>query len=288
MIENFHDPEVVLAAIDEHRIDTLVAIAATWARMLDVLRDDGGANRIRSLRNAYAMWQSASSSDVYDGWKDLGIELLNNFGSTAFANWVLIPPQDADVPRASLGRSIRGYTVAAIDPVARSITPVPAGTIGRMAVRGPSGLTYWNRPDEQERDVVDGWTLMDDLIRFDEHGFADYLGRTDFVISSAGYKIAPVEVENVLSRHAAVSEVGVIGSPDPIRQEIVTAFVALAPGVAPTDELKRELQDFVKLELTPSKYPRRVEFVNALPRDTVGKVQPRILQEWAQGRGAIA
>ena len=113
------------------------------------------------------------------------------------------------------------------------IDPLPPGTMGRMAVRGPSALTYWNRPAEQERDVVDGWTLVDDLIAFDENGYATYFGRTDYVISSAGFKIAPIEVESVLSRHPAVGEVGVIGTPDALRQEVVTAFVVVSKTFIP-------------------------------------------------------
>jgi 2-aminobenzoate-CoA ligase len=274
-----------LEAIGTHRVDTFTAISATWARLLEVLDRVGGSNDTSSLRRAYAMWQSASASDIYDGWRARGVELLNNFGSTAFATWVLVPqPRPGEqVPRASLGRPTPGYEVKAIDAEATGVQSVPAGTTGRMAVRGPTGLTYWNRLENQRRDVVQGWTLVDDLIRFDADGNADYFGRTDYVISTAGYKVAPVEVERVLAKHPAVREVGVVGTPDAIRQEVVTAFVALKPGALPGDELRRELQDLAKAELSPYKYPRRVEFVSALPRDPVGKVQPRVLQEWAAG-----
>lgn len=175
----------------------------------------------------------------------------------------------------------------------RSIRTPPAWTpslrVRRdgFVVRGPTGLTYWNRPDLQARDVVDGWTLVDDMIRFDADGNAAYLGRTDFLISSAGYKIAPVEVEEVLARHPAVREVGVVGTPDPERQEAVVAFVVPAGGISADDNLRRELQELVRSRLSPYKYPRRVEFVASLPRDPVGKVQSRVLKEWA-GRRAMS
>ncbi len=99
------------------------------------------------------------------------------------------------------------------------------------------------------------------------------------MISTAGYKVAPVEVEQVLATHPAVRECAVVGTPDPTRQEIVTAFVALQPGTLPSEELKKQLQDHCKANLAPYKYPRRVEFIDALPRDPVGKVQPRRLKE---------
>jgi 2-aminobenzoate-CoA ligase len=278
LIEGFGHAEAVLDAIAAHRVDTFTAIAATWARMLDVLTSRHGDD-VSSLHRAYAMWQSASSSEVHDGWKDRGVELMNNFGSTAFATWILVPRQSEEFPLASLGRPSPGYVVEVVEPDSPVVVVLAPGSIGRMAVKGPTGLTYWNRPQLQARDVVDGWNLVDDLIQFDEAGNAAYLGRTDFLISSAGYKIAPVEVEAVLARHPSVREVGVVGTPDPIRQEIVTAFVVLADGHGGDEVLIKELQELVKAKLSPYKYPRRIEFIDALPRDDVGKVQPRILKD---------
>jgi 2-aminobenzoate-CoA ligase len=226
------------------------------------------------------MWQSSSASEVADGWRRRGIELLNNFGSTAFATWVLVPPLDRPVPQASLGRPAPGYEVLAIDPdLSQGLRPVVTGEPGRMAVRGPTGLTYWRRPAKQSTDVQFSRSLQDDLIRFDDGGLADYLGRTDFMISTAGHKIAPVEVETVLSSHPAVREAVVFGLPDATRREMVAAFVVLNQGFARSDGLRRELQDHVKSRLAPYKYPRRLDFIDAIPRDSVGKVQPRILKE---------
>jgi 2-aminobenzoate-CoA ligase len=228
------------------------------------------------------MWQSASSSQVYDAWKARGIELMNNFGCTAFSSWILCPDPSQPIPRASLGRAVPGYEVRAAELKDGQVVPVAPDTIGRLVARGVSGLTYWNRPELQKRDVQDGWVIIDDLVEFDEQGNAAYLGRVDYLISTAGHKVAPVEVEEVLSKHEAVREVGVVGAPDPTRQEIVAAFVALHAGVESTPELKRELQDYVKANLAPYKYPRRVEFVENLPRDHVGKLQPAVLREWAK------
>lgn len=285
MIEGFARPQAVLTAIAKHNVETFTAIAATWARMLDAMRDAPELDRIGSLKRGYAMWQSASSHEVRDGWEARGIDLMNNFGSTAFASWILVPRAGETFPAASLGKAALGYRIEAIDPEARQVVPLPRGTTGRMVVRGVTGLTYWRRPAEQVRDVVDGWTLADDLINIGEDGNAEYLGRTDFMISTAGYKVAPVEVEQVLATHAAVRECAVVGTPDPIRQEIVTAFVALQPGTAPSDDLKHQLQDHCKARLAPYKYPRRIEFIDALPRDPVGKVQPRRLKEMVASVG---
>jgi 2-aminobenzoate-CoA ligase len=276
LIESFADPDAVLTAIATHRVEVFTAVAATWARMLESLAA-GSAPEPVSLRRGYAMWQTSSSSTVTQGWRRHGIELLNNFGSTSFATWVLVA--DEESPPGALGKSAPGYTVLAIDPAQPGIVAVPPGAVGRMAVRGPTGLTYWRRPDMQATDVVDGWTLVDDLIRIDENGDVTYLGRTDFMISTAGNKVAPAEVEAVLAEHPAVQELAVVGLPDPLRQEIVAAFVMVAPEYEASAQLARELQDHVKARLAPYKYPRRIEFISELPRDHVGKVLPRALQQ---------
>ena len=279
VVSDFARPTVMLEALARHEVTQFTAITATWARLLEAL-DVRPALEPAALTRGFAMWQSSSASEVADGWRCRGIDLLNNFGSTAFATWVLVPPTDKAVPRASLGQATPGYEVLAIDPdLSQGLRPVATGEPGRMAVRGPTGLTYWRLPGKQRTDVQFGYSLQDDLIRFDRDGLADYLGRTDFMISTAGHKIAPVEVETVLSSHPAVREAVVFGLPDATRQEMVAAFVVLNQGCSPSDGLRRELQDLVKSRLAPYKYPRRLDFIDTIPRDSVGKVQPRILKE---------
>jgi 2-aminobenzoate-CoA ligase len=279
VVSDFAKPAVMLEALARHEVTQFTAIAASWAGLLETL-EAGDAPEPPALTRGFAMWQSSSASEVADGWRRRGIELLNNFGSTAFATWVLVPPTDKAVPRASLGRATPGYEVLAIDPdLSQGLRPVATGEPGRMAVRGPTGLTYWRLPGKQQVDVQFGCSLQDDLIRFDRDGLADYLGRTDFMISTAGHKIAPVEVETVLSSHPAVREAVVFGLPDATRRETVAAFVVLNQGFSESEELRRELQDHVKSQLAPYKYPRRLDFIDAIPRDSVGKVQPRILKE---------
>jgi 2-aminobenzoate-CoA ligase len=286
IVEDFPSPRALLDAIATHRVNGFAAISLTWARMLDELRKS--PVDVSSLTSTYAMWQSAASTQIYDGWLELGLELRNNFGCTAFASWVLCPTPSEPVPRASLGRPVPGYEVVALDLEATDgIVPVPTGTQGRLAARGVSGLTYWNRPELQQRDVREGWVLIDDVVSFDDDDNATYYGRTDYVISTAGHKVTPVEVEQVLALHDAVREVGVIGAPDPERQEIVAAFVAVAEGYEAGPELVRELQEFAKARIAPYKYPRRIEFVDALPRDHVGKLQPGVLRKWARGESEI-
>jgi 2-aminobenzoate-CoA ligase len=282
VVSGFGQPAALLAAIAGWQVTQFTAIAATWGSMLELL-ESGQAPEPAALSRGFAMWQSSSATETASGWRRRGVELLNNFGSTSFATWVLVPPLDRPVPPAWLGAAAPGYEVIAVDPDSRSeLRPAPAGEPGRMAVRGPTGLTYWRLPDKQHADVRLGYTLQDDLIRFgsaETGDLVEYLGRTDFLISSAGNKIAPVEVETVLAGHPAVREVVVIGLPDPLRQEIVAAFVVLHRPADASETLRRELQELVKAKLAPYKYPRRLDFIAAVPRDNVGKVQSMILKK---------
>jgi len=187
VVSGFAKPAVMLEALARHEVTQFTAITATWAGLLEAL-DAGEAPEPAALTRGFAMWQSSSASEVAAGWRRRGIELLNNFGSTAFATWVLVPPADRPVPQASLGRPAPGYEVLAVDPdLSQGLAPVITGEPGRMAVRGPTGLTYWRLPGKQHADVQFGRSLQDDLIRFGEDGLAEYLGRTDFMISTSGH-----------------------------------------------------------------------------------------------------
>ncbi|MDP9821139.1 2-aminobenzoate-CoA ligase [Nocardioides massiliensis] len=285
LIEEFRDPRRIVEAINDYEINVFTAITATWVRMADVL--DERSMELPSLHRAYAMWQSASATDVRRRWLERGLELINNYGSTAFATWPLTPRHGEVFPPGSLGRALPGYEVRVVRQTEGRVEPIESGP-GQMAVRGLTGLTYWNRPELQRRDVIDGWSLCDDLIEFDDTGNATYLGRTDYLISTAGYKVAPTEVELTLGDHPAVREVAVVGAPDPLRQEIVVAFVSVQDGATADDALASELQSFVRDRLSPYKYPRQIHFVPELPRDAVGKIRGKVLKTWASGAGDAA
>ncbi|HEX2093201.1 MAG TPA: 2-aminobenzoate-CoA ligase, partial [Longimicrobiaceae bacterium] len=152
-------------------------------------------------------------------------------------------------------------------------------TIGRLAVQGPTGCRYLDDPERQRGYVQDGWNVTGDTYRVDEDGYFWYQARNDDMIISAGYNIAGPEVENVLLEHPAVLECGVVGAPDPERGQVVKAFVVLREGFTPGEERARELQEWVKSQIAPYKYPRRVEFVEALPRTQTGKLQRFRLRE---------
>jgi 2-aminobenzoate-CoA ligase len=149
---------------------------------------------------------------------------------------------------------------------------VPRGTVGRLAVRGPTGCRYL--ADERQRAYVrDGWNLTGDAFSQDEHGRFHFAARTDDMILSAGYNIAGPEVEAALLAHRDVGECAVVGQPDEERGQIVAAFIVLREGVAPDEATVKRLQQHVKASIAPYKYPRAVTFVDQLPKTATGKIQ---------------
>ncbi|MGH3372055.1 MAG: AMP-binding enzyme, partial [Nocardioidaceae bacterium] len=172
---------------------------------------------------------------------------------------------------------VPGYVAAILGEDGR---PVPDGEIGRLAVKGPTGCRYLADPRQQVY-VQDGWNVTGDTFVRDADGYFWYQARSDDMIISGGYNIAGPEVEEALLSHDAVVECGVVGVPDEARGQLVKAYVVLAPEVEPTDELVKALQDFTKSQIAPYKYPRAIEFVDALPRTATGKLQRFRLREEA-------
>jgi 2-aminobenzoate-CoA ligase len=188
---------------------------------------------------------------------------------------IFISASGRKIRPGSTGRVVPGYVAEVQDPDGR---PVPDGELGRLAVKGPTGCRYL-RGDRQTTYVQNGWNITGDVYVRDEDGYFHYQARADDMIVSAGYKIAGPEVEEALLRHPAVAEVAVIGAPDDERGMVVKAVVVLRPDAELGAEPVKTLQDFVKSQIAPYKYPRAIEFANALPRTATGKLQRFRLRE---------
>ncbi len=184
-----------------------------------------------------------------------------------------------EVRPGSMGKPIPGHEVAVIDGDGDFLPP---GETGAIAVRRGDPvmfLKYWNKPQATAEKYVGDWMLTGDLGRVDEDGYLHYVGRDDDVITSAGYRIGPGEIEDCLMTHPAVALAAAIGVPDPLRTQAVKACIVLAEGHAASDELKRAIQAHVKTRLAAHEYPRIVEFVDALPMTTTGKIMRRVLRD---------
>jgi len=257
-------PETLLAAIATHRATVCFTAPTFYRQMAPLAHQHDLTSLTRSVSAGEALplatrqaWQAATSLRMIDG---IGAtELLHIFISAA---------GEAIRPGAT-GKPVPGYQACILDADGRQVGP---GVIGRLAVKGPTGCRYL--ADARQSDyVVDGWNLTGDAYEMDADGYFHYRSRTDDMIISAGYNIAGAEVEDVLMRHPAVAECGVIGRPDDERGQVVEAHVVLKDGVPADDATARALQEFVKAQIAPYKYPRSVKFIDKLPRTETGKLQ---------------
>jgi len=224
---------------------------------------------ISSLRKCVSAGEALPLA-TFNAWlAATGLKIIDGIGSTEMLHIFISAAGDAIRPGAT-GTAVRGYEAAIIDEEGR---PLPPGTIGHLAVRGPTGCRYLDDEERQRTYVRNGWNLPGDSYRVDEDGYFWYQARTDDLIVSSGYKISGPEVENTLLDHPAVQECGVVAAPDDERGFIVKAFVVLRPNIQGGDERVKELQEFVKAQIAPYKYPRAIEFVATLPRTETGKLQ---------------
>jgi acetyl-CoA synthetase len=187
----------------------------------------------------------------------------------------------------SMGRAAPGHVAGIVDDAGQSL---PAGTIGNIAFRSPDPvmmLEYWNNPQATRDKYADGWLITGDLGHCDDDGYLWFHGRADDIITSAGYRIGPSEIEDALTRHSAVGLAAVVGVPDPIRTESIKAFVVLRPGVAEGPELVENIRDFVRAHLAKHEVPRDIEFVASLPMTTTGKILRRVLRDQERAKVAV-
>jgi acetyl-CoA synthetase len=235
------------------------------------------------LRSVMSAGESVGTTVIEWARAELGVTINEMFGQTEI-NYVVGNSQAAwPVKPGSIGRPYPGHRVAVIDEKGREL---PAGELGEIAVhrrfREQSDpvffLEYWKNPQATRDKFVGDWACTGDQGKRDDDGYLWYQGRSDDVIKSAGYRIGPAEIETCLVKHPAVANAAVIGKPDAVRGSIVKAFIVLQPGNNPSDRLIEEIQNHVRGRLAPYEYPREIEFIDALPMTTTGKVQRKELR----------
>lgn len=269
-------PDSLLALIQRHRA-TIVFTAPTFYRQMAALapRYD-----LASLKKSVSAGEALPDA-TRQSWKAAtGIEMTDGIGATEMMH-IFISSAGADVRADAIGKVVPGYEARIVDD---DMQPLPPGTAGKLAVRGPTGCRYLDDP-RQANYVKDGWNLPGDTFVADADGYYYYQARSDDMIVSAGYNIAGPEVEAALMQHEAVAECGVVGVPDDERGQVVAAYVVLRPGVAADEAMRTALQDHVKRQIAPYKYPRRIVFVPALPRTETGKLQRFRLRQLASEAG---
>jgi 2-aminobenzoate-CoA ligase len=264
LIEQASPPQL-LEGIQRFRATITITSPTAYRAMLTQI----AGFDLTSLRKCVSAGETLPAA-TFNSWEGAtGIRLMDGIGSTEMLH-MFIGSTAAEAKPGSTGRVVPGFKARVVDEDGRE---VPRGTVGRLAVTGPTGCRYLDDEANQRKYVQHGWNLTGDAYRHDTDGYFWYEARTDDMIVTSGYNVSGVEVENVLIAHASVGECAVVGVPDEARGQIVKAFVVPADGVGGTDTLARELQDFVKAELAPYKYPRSIEFVAELPRTLTGKLQ---------------
>jgi 2-aminobenzoate-CoA ligase len=256
------------AELADHIAAHGVTVLSTAPTAFRAMLAAGKADQLRGLRRPVSAGEHLSAP-VWQAFYDAtGVEIIDGIGSTEMLH-IFISSADDELRPGSTGRAVPGYEAAILDAEGK---PVPDGTPGRLAVKGPTGCTYL-ADDRQRTYVQDGWNFTGDTYLRDADGYFWYQARSDDMIISGGYNIAGPEIEETLLGHPDVAECGVVGVADEARGQIVKAFVVLRDGASGGDAKVAELQEFVKQRIAPYKYPRAVEFVAALPRTNTGKLQ---------------
>ena len=251
-----------------------VSICLTAPTAYRAMISSGDVQQLKTLRSAVSAGEHLPAA-TWQAFKDAtGVSLIDGIGSTELLH-IFISAAGDDIRPGSTGVAVPGYVAAVVD---ENGEPVAPGVPGRLAVKGPTGCRYLADP-RQLSYVHNGWNITGDTFCQDDDGYFWYRARSDDVIVSSGYSIAAPEVEEAALRHPDVDECGVIGVPDEARGALVKAFIVLRSGVAGDGAKAKEIQVFTKAEIAPYKYPRAIEFVEALPRTATGKLQRFRLRE---------
>ncbi|WP_293867210.1 AMP-binding protein [uncultured Alsobacter sp.] len=270
------DPERVFAMMARLRVRNTF-VPPTALRMLRSVAPPKGRHDL-ALRTVASAGEALGAETLAWGREALGLTINEAFGQTE-CNLVLASCATLGVVRpGSIGKAVPGHEVAIIGPDGLACAP---GEQGQIAVRRPDPvmfLEYWNRPEATRDKFVGDWMTTGDQGVMDADGYVRFVGRDDDVITSSGYRIGPTEIEDCLIRHPAVTNAAAVGKPDPLRTEIVKAFVVLKPGHPSSDALAADIQRFVRERLSAHEYPREVAFVDTLPLTTTGKVIRRALR----------
>lgn len=264
LLENASPPNMI-DIIEKHKA-TVCFTAPTAYNMMLLAMEDGAD--LSSLRAAVSAGETLPKP-VYDMWlAKTGKPILDGIGATEMLH-IFISNRFGDHRAACTGKPVTGYEAKVID---ENMNEMPQGEVGRLAVRGPTGCRYL-ADDRQSGYVTDGWNITGDSFSQDQDGAFHFAARNDDMIISSGYNIAGPEVEAALLAHRDVVECAVIGVPDAQRGSIVQAHVVLSDGLKASDTLTKALQDFVKTQIAPFKYPRSVVFTDSLPKTPTGKIQ---------------
>ncbi|HDY9571199.1 TPA: acetate--CoA ligase [Staphylococcus argenteus] len=273
-------PEQWYSMIEEFKV-TIWYTAPTALRMLMSAGDDiVNKYDLSSLRAILSVGEPLNPEVIKWAKKVYDLTVLDTWWMTETGGHMIVNYQTMDVKLGSMGKPLPGIEAAIIDDAGNELPP---NRMGNLAIKKgwPSMMhRIWKNPEKYNSYFIGDWYVSGDSAYRDEDGYFWFQGRVDDVIMTAGERVGPFEVESKLVEHEAVAEAGIIGKPDPVRGEIIKAFVALRKGYEPTDELKEEIRLFVKEGLSAHAAPREIEFKDKLPKTRSGKIMRRVLKAW--------
>jgi 2-aminobenzoate-CoA ligase len=268
------EPVAMFKNIQNHKITIMSALPTAYRKMLvDINPKDYDISSMRFCTGG----GEALTAKTYLDWKEkFNLEIYEGLGTTEMMFVFISAAVTKKVKPGFIGSACPGYDVRVVN---ESFEQVKPGEVGKMIVRGPTGTIYWKDNDKQKGAVRDGWCLAGDVVTMDEVGNVQFLSREDDLIKSSGYRIGPEEIEEALVMHPSVADAGVVGVPDPVIGQKTKAFVVLKAGVAPSEDLKKQLIEHCKGKIAVYKLPRDIEFIDAMPRTAVGKLLRRMLRQ---------
>ena len=270
------EPHHIMNMIEKHKVSTFCCPPTMFRLYLNAGIE---GHDLSSLKNCCIAGEPLSP-DTFNTWyKATGLKLMEAFGQTESS--VIVGTLKGMTPKpGSMGKPSPQFRVELLDKEGNPVRPGEEGEICvSISPRVPGIFVEYYRDEKKTNETLrDGWHHTGDVAWKDEDGYFWYLGRNDDIIKSSGYRISPFEIESVLVEHPAVLEVAVTGVPDPIRGQLVKATIILREAYQPTDELKKELQQFAKSRTAPYKYPRVIEFVDAIPKSISGKVRRVVIR----------
>jgi acetyl-CoA synthetase/medium-chain acyl-CoA synthetase len=283
------DPASITEIMQKYPVTTFCGPPTAYRMMVKETASPGSYS-FKTLRH-FAAAGEPLNREIIEIWKDrTGRYIYDGYGQTETVN-VLANFRCLPVKPGSMGLPVPGFSIEVIDDKG---SPVPAGAEGHIAIKikpdRPAGIftEYLGNKEATENTIKGDWYLTGDKAFRDDQGYFWFIGRADDLILASGYRIGPFEVESILIEHPAVAESAVVASPDEVRGEVVKAFVVLTKDHAPSEALKKELQEFVKSRTAPYKYPRKIEFLDELPKTVSGKIKRKELKlgEFGLKKGA--
>jgi acetyl-CoA synthetase len=280
------DAERAFALMEKYAVRNTFLFPTALKMMMKAVPEPKPRYRLQ-LRSIMSAGEAVGETVFAWSRKALGVTINEMFGQTEI-NYIVGNSHTLwPAKPGAIGRPYPGHRVALIDDEGREVALGEAGEVAAWDEGDPVFfIEYWKNPQATRAKYTGKWCRTGDLARRDADGDLWYLGRSDDMFKSAGYRIGPSEIENCLVKHPAVANAAVVPSPDAERGALVKAFIVLTPGYLPSGDLERQLQDHVRGKLAPYEYPREIEFIDALPMTTTGKVQRRILKMREQERKA--